>query len=37
MPCVERVGQGTGWVRDINSLLQFNVGFVNKSLEDPGH
>ncbi|BEJ08325.1 hypothetical protein CcaverHIS641_0504100 [Cutaneotrichosporon cavernicola] len=37
IPCVERVGQGTGWVRDINSLLQFNVGFVNKSLEDPGH
>ncbi|WWC86162.1 uncharacterized protein L201_001035 [Kwoniella dendrophila CBS 6074] len=32
IPCIERVGEESGWVRDINSLLQFNVGFRNKSL-----
>ncbi|ORY28997.1 NADH kinase [Naematelia encephala] len=32
IPCVERAAGGSGWVRDINSLLQFNVGFRNKSL-----
>ncbi|KAI9635134.1 NADH kinase [Dioszegia hungarica] len=32
IPCVERSEGGTGWVRDINSLLQFNTGFRNKSL-----
>nr|XP_031861297.1 uncharacterized protein CI109_003269 [Kwoniella shandongensis]KAA5528369.1 hypothetical protein CI109_003269 [Kwoniella shandongensis] len=32
IPCIERSGAESGWVRDINSLLQFNVGFRNKSL-----
>lgn len=32
IPCVERSGSENGWVKDINSLLQFNVGFKNKSL-----
>ncbi|OXG25877.1 NADH kinase [Cryptococcus neoformans Tu259-1] len=32
IPCVERSGNESGWVKDINSLLQFNVGFKNKSL-----
>ncbi|WWC58561.1 uncharacterized protein I303_101104 [Kwoniella dejecticola CBS 10117] len=32
IPCIERVGGESGWVRDINSLLQFNTGFRNKSL-----
>ncbi|KAK8865848.1 hypothetical protein IAR55_000996 [Kwoniella newhampshirensis] len=32
IPCIERSGGESGWVRDINSLLQFNVGFRNKSL-----
>ncbi|KAL1407715.1 NADH kinase pos5 [Vanrija albida] len=36
MPCIERPGGGTGWVRDISSLLHFNVGFVNKSIKK-GH
>ncbi|RSH83172.1 NADH kinase pos5 [Apiotrichum porosum] len=31
IPCIERPGGGS-WVRDINSLLQFNTGFKNKSL-----
>ncbi|KAL1406854.1 NADH kinase pos5 [Vanrija albida] len=30
IPCIERGGgPGTGWVKDINSLLLFNTGFVN--------
>ncbi|WVQ85409.1 hypothetical protein IAT38_007574 [Cryptococcus sp. DSM 104549] len=32
IPCIERSGGESGWVRDINSLLQFNTGFRNKSL-----
>ncbi|KAL7420175.1 NADH kinase pos5 [Cryptotrichosporon argae] len=36
IPCIERAEGGTGWVRDINSLLQFNVGFRNKSLVGHG-
>ncbi|KAK4688574.1 NAD+ kinase, partial [Tremellales sp. Uapishka_1] len=30
IPCIER--SGSNWVGDINSLLQFNTGFINKSL-----
>ncbi|WRT64061.1 uncharacterized protein IL334_000989 [Kwoniella shivajii] len=36
IPCIERAGEESGWVRDINSLLQFNVGFRNKSLSGHG-
>ncbi|CAD6590490.1 MAG: NADH kinase pos5 [Tremellales sp. Tagirdzhanova-0007] len=36
IPCIERAEDGSGWVRDINSLLQFNVGFKNKSLVGHG-
>ncbi|WVO17841.1 hypothetical protein L204_105539 [Cryptococcus depauperatus] len=32
IPCIERPEGESGWVKDINSLLQFNVGFRNKSL-----
>ncbi|EIW72658.1 hypothetical protein TREMEDRAFT_41900 [Tremella mesenterica DSM 1558] len=36
IPCIERSEGGNSWVRDINSLLQFNVGFRNKSLAPGG-
>ncbi|WVQ71245.1 hypothetical protein IAR50_000770 [Cryptococcus sp. DSM 104548] len=36
IPCVERSGGESGWVKDINSLLQFNVGFRNKSVMGHG-
>ncbi|KAG7530681.1 hypothetical protein FFLO_04851 [Filobasidium floriforme] len=32
IPCVTRRDGGDDWVADINSLLQFNVGFKNSSL-----
>ncbi|OCF32789.1 NADH kinase [Kwoniella heveanensis BCC8398] len=36
IPCIEKSDGESGWVRDINSLLQFNVGFRNKSLMGHG-
>ncbi|RSH80142.1 NADH kinase pos5 [Saitozyma podzolica] len=36
IPCIERTDGPGGWARDINSLLQFNVGFRNKSLVGHG-
>ncbi|ORX34286.1 ATP-NAD kinase-like domain-containing protein [Kockovaella imperatae] len=38
IPCIERGdgGAASGWVKDINSLLQFNTGFRNKSVMGHG-
>ncbi|KAF0421770.1 ATP-NAD kinase [Gigaspora margarita] len=32
IPCVNRVGEGVDWVKDINELLKWNQNFVNKQL-----
>ncbi|KAG0316763.1 NADH kinase pos5 [Dissophora globulifera] len=31
MPCVNRVHAGEDWIKDINDLLRWNQGFLNKS------